>query len=111
MLFVDFQAGTNEYKLRLDTRAVVALEKKLECNPLAIFGKGDTIPTITVMVQILHAALQHFHHGTSMDDAYNIFDAYLEDHSMTDFIPVILDIYRHSGLIRETAEAGQDEKN
>lgn len=102
MMYVDFQAGSNEYKLRLSTRAVVALEKSLGCNPISIFGAGDVIPTITVMVQVLHASLQQFHHGTTMDAAYDIFDAYLADgHAMTDFIAVIVDLYKQSGLIRE----------
>lgn len=109
MMYIDFQAGNKEYKLRLSTRAIVAVEKSIGCNPLAIFGAGDTIPTITVMVSILHAALQQYHHGISMNDAYDIFDAYLADgHAMTDFIPVILDIYRESGLIRDGAST---EKN
>lgn len=104
MMYIDFQAGNKEYKLRLNTRAIVALEKTLGCNPLAIFGTGDTIPTITTMVGILHAALQQFHHGITLNDAYDIFDSYLADgHAMTDFIPVILDIYRESGLIRDEA--------
>ena len=102
MMYVDFKAGNNEYKLRLNTRAIVALEKQLGCNPLAIFGAGDTIPTITTMVQILHASLQAFEHGITFEKAFDIFDAYLEDHVMTDFIPVILDIYRQSGLMKAT---------
>ena len=109
MMYIDFQAGNKEYKLRLSTRAIVALEKSIGCNPLAIFGAGDTIPTITVMVGVLHASLQQYHHGITMTDAYDIFDAYLADgHAMTDFIPVILDIYRESGLIRDEAST---EKN
>ena len=59
------------------------------------------------MVQVLHASLQHFHHNIALNDAYEIFDTYLEDHSMTDFIPVIVEIYKVSGLIPE----GTDEKN
>ena len=108
MMYVEFKAGNNEYKLRLNTRAVVALEKQLGCNPLAIFGAGDTIPTITTMVQILHASMQAYEHGITMDKAFDIFDEYLKDHVMTDFIPVILDIYRQSGLMR-TVE--NNEKN
>lgn len=102
MNYIDFEVGNKSYKLRLTTRAIVTLEKTLGCNPLAIFGAGDSIPTITDMVAILHAALQQYHHGISMIDAYDIFDAYLLDgHAMTDFIPVILEIYKTSGLIRE----------
>ena len=101
MMYIDFQAGNKEYKLRLNTRAIVTLEKSLGCNPLSIFGAGDTIPTITTMVSILHASLQQYQHGITMDGAYDIFDTYLEDHAVTDFIPVILEIYKNSGLIRE----------
>ena len=102
MLYYDFTAGNKDYKLKLDTRSIVSLEKKIGCNPLAIFGKGDTIPTVTTMVAILHASLQPYHHGITIDDAYNIFDAYLEDgNSTTDFINVIVEIYKVSGIINE----------
>lgn len=105
MIYVDFIAGNNEYKLRLGTRQIIVLEKQLGCNPLAVFGNGDTIPTITNMVSILHASLQQLHHGITMDKAYDIFDAYLADgHTTTDFINVILNIYKVSGLIANDAK-------
>lgn len=109
MMYVEFNAGNKEYKLRLNTRNIVALEKQLGRNPLSIFGNGEEIPTITTMVAVLHASLQHYHHGISMNDAYDIFDAYLNDgNGMTDFLPIIVEIYKTSGLIRESADA---EKN
>lgn len=100
MNYIDFAAGNKEYKLRLSTRAIVTLEKQIGCNPVMIFGNGDKVPTITVMVQILHASLQQLNHGITLDDAYNIFDAWLADgHTMTEFVPIIFDIYRASGII------------
>lgn len=104
MMYVDFTAGNKEYKLRLNTRSVMALEKQLGCNPLSIFGDGDTMPTITTMVQILWASMQQYNHGITLNDASDIFDAYLDDgHSMTDFLAVIIEIYKVSGLIKESA--------
>ena len=101
MMYVDFSAGNKDYKLRLSTRNMIALEKQLGCNPLSIFGDGDVIPTVTQIVAILHASLQQLNHGVSMNDAYDIFDAYLEDgHSATDFIQTILEIYKVSGLFK-----------
>lgn len=101
MMYVDFTAGNKDYKLRLNTRNIVSLEKQLGCNPLAIFGNGDTMPTITTMVQVLNASLQQYNHGISLNDAYDIFDSYLADgHSMTDFLPVIVEVYKVSGLIK-----------
>lgn len=101
MLYVDFSAGNKDYRLRLSTRNIVALEKQLGMNPLSIFGNGDVMPTITTMVQVLNASLQQFHHGITLNDAYEIFDAFLNDgNTMTDFLPVIVEIYKVSGLIK-----------
>lgn len=101
MNYVEFNAGSKEYKLKLSTKNVVALEKRLGCNPLSIFGDGETIPTITAMICILHASLQQLNHGITLEDAYDIWDNWMEDgHTMTDFIPVIMDIYKVSGIIR-----------
>ena len=104
MLFYDFEAGNKTYKLRLSTRNIVALEKQLGCNPLGIFKDEDTLPTVSEMVAVLFNSLQQFNHGISMNDAYDIFDAYLADgHSMTDIIPVLLEVYKVSGIIQEDA--------
>ena len=110
MMYIDFKAGEKEYKLRLSTKNIVLLEKQLGMNPLSIFGNGDTIPTITVMVAILHASLQQYQHNITLNDAYDIFDEYLTDgNATTDFIPVILDLYKASGIIPKDKDI--NEKN
>lgn len=110
MMYIDFSAGNKDYKLRLNTRNIVELEKALGCNPLSIFGNGETMPTITVLVTVLHASLQQYQHGISLTDTYDILDKYLADgHSITDFVPVILDIYKASGIIPDDKE--NTEKN
>ena len=109
MMYVDFTAGNKAYKLRLNTRNVIMLEKQLGCNPISVFGDGDTLPTVTVMVTVLHASLQQMNHGISLTDAFDIFDEYLADgHSATDFINVMLEIYKVSGLINQDVDT---EKN
>ena len=110
MNFINFEVGNNTYKLRLNTRNIVLLEKQLGCNPLNIFNGGETIPSITDMVAILHASLQQYNHGISLNDSYDIFDEYLENHTSTDFIPVIMDIYKASGIIPKDSKKGE-EKN
>ena len=108
MMYVDFTAGNKDYKLRLNIRSTVSLEKKLGVNPLMIFGDGETIPTITTMVNILHAALQQYHHGISVDDAFSVFEAWLNDgNTITDFLPIIIDVYKVSGIIKQD----EDTKN
>lgn len=105
MMYVDFTAGNKDYKLRLSMRNTVALEKKIGCNPLAIFGEGDTIPTVTTMVYILFYSLQQFNHSISLDDTYDIFERWLEDgNTTTDFIPVIVELYKVSGIMKDGAQ-------
>ena len=100
MNYIEFEVGNKVYNLRLSTRNIVLLEKQIGCNPLKIFGAdNESVPTVTVMVTILHAALQQYNHGITLNDAYDIFDKYLEEHSTVDFIPVILDLYKVSGII------------
>lgn len=107
--YVEFEVGDETYKLRLGMSAIVQLEKKLGCNPMGIFGNGDKIPTITQMCDILHASLQKYHHGCNLDKARDIFEDYLSEHSQTDFLPVILEVYKVSGIIPKDAE--EAEKN
>lgn len=111
--YVDFTAGNKDYKLRINTRNIVSLEKQLGCNPVSIFGEGDRIPTITEMVNILYASLQQLNHGITLNDTYDIFDAYLADgNSATDFIPIMVEVFKASGLISgEENKGAPDEKN
>lgn len=110
-MYFDFEAGNKAYKLRLTTKAVMALESKIGCNPMMIFGAGgNRIPTVTEMIHILHNSLTHFNHGITLNDAMGIFDAWLEDgHTPTDFIAVIVDVYKVSGIIPDTKEETDEE--
>jgi hypothetical protein len=110
MNYIDFEAGNKAYKLRLTTRNIVALEKNIGRNPVAIFfeGNDERIPTITEMVAVLHASLQQYNHGITMNDAFDIFDAYIEDHSTMEFIKVIMEIYQASGLMPKNEEEAKN---
>lgn len=120
MMYFDFEAGNKAYKLRLTTKAIMALESKIGCNPMMIFGLDSSnprIPTVTEMVHILHNSLTHFHHGITLNDATNIFDEWIaEGHQPADFVQVINEIYFASGIFRKADAAGDeatedDEKN
>lgn len=109
--YVEFKAGNKEYKLTLSTRNIVSLEKQLGCNPLMIFGNGDTVPPVSSMVAVLHASMQTYHHKVTLDKTYDIFDKYLADgNSITDFIYVIIDIFKVSGIITD-GEDDEEAKN
>ena len=105
MMYYTFTVDNKDYKLRLTTRQVVNLEKQLGCNPISIFGSGDRIPTVTEMVTILHNSLVELNHSINLNEAYAIFDKYLEEgNTSIDFIPIILEIYKASGIIKTEEE-------
>ena len=110
MNYIDFEAGNKSYKLRLNTRNVVALEKVIGRNPVSIFfeGSDERIPTITEMVAVLHASLQQYNHGITMNDAFDIFDDYVAEHSTMEFIKVIMEIYQASGLMPKNEEEAKN---
>ena len=115
MMYVDFHAGDKDYKLRLSTRNIVMLEKQLGCNPLSVHRDSngrDRMPTAAEMVQFLHCALLQFNHGISLDDAYDIFDAWLdEDHCYEDFLILMMEVYEVSGMIKKGTLAQAISKN
>ena len=46
-----------------------------------------------------------------MEDVYDIYDSFIEDgNTFVDFIPVIMDIYKTSGLIKEQKKADKKGK-
>lgn len=109
MMFYTFTVKDKDYNLRLTVRNTIALEKKIGKNPIMIFGNGDTIPTMEEMVSILHYSLIDLNHNITMEDTYSIFQNWLDDgHIITDFIPVIIEIYKVSGVIKAN---GEEEKN
>jgi len=113
MMYTIFTVGEKEYKLRLNTRNTIELEKKLGGNPLTIFGDGETIPKVTDMIYILHASLQAYNHNITMDKAYDIFDNWIADgHTAIEFLPIITEIYQASGIIGSgDVEEEETEKN
>ena len=104
MMFIDFAAGGKEYKLRLNTRGLITLEKDLGFNPIELFGIGEkpVNPSLENMLKVFKASLKPYHEIKD-DEIYSIFDAWLEDgHITTEFISVIVEVYKVSGLIKQT---------
>lgn len=113
MMFYILKVGEKEYKLRLTTHAIMNLEKKIGMNPLMIFGsKGEQVPTVSVMLQVLAASLEAFNHGVGEKEACEIFDNWLADgNTIADFINIILEIYKVSGLLKQPNNEEENPKN
>lgn len=101
--YVELKIGENEYKLKMKTRQVVALEKSLGKSPLNILmeTQDGVLPSIEDMLMILAASLQQYHHGFDLDKVYDLYDEFVEDgNTMLELIPIIIDVLSVSGYIK-----------
>lgn len=111
MLYTTLTIKDRDYKLRLNAKACVDLEKKLGTNPLNVlvdmFGANDKInlPSLEKIIYILHASLQAYEHGFNIDKTYELYDDFIMDgHNQMDMITTIAEVFKVSGLIPEEAE-------
>lgn len=116
MLYTELTIGANAYKLRLTTKASVALEKALGYNPISMLMAIDNgeMPKLGEVLIMLHAMLQTYHHGMSLDKVYDLFDDYVaEGKGMFDLIPVFVEVFQNSGYLAAASgdNAGDAEKN
>lgn len=112
MLFYTFTIGEKDYKARLSARTCIELEKKLGTNPLNVFmeiAQNNKLPELETLIIILHASLQQFQHNITLEKTYDLYDEFVDSgKTIMDLVPVILEIFKASGLIPEEA---QEEKN
>lgn len=112
MIYTTLTIGNKEYKLRLGATQIIELEKQLGGrNPLDILMavRGGNLPPLNATLRILHAALQQFHHGVSFQDVAKLYDQYVaEGGSYTDFLPVLVEVFRVSGFFpKETNQSDE----
>ena len=112
----NLEIGGENFKLRLTTRAGIALEQKLGYNPVMVFTRTDfdkgMLPKVSDMMIIFHAMLQAQHHGFTLDKTYDLFDRYVEDgHNLYDLLPIFIEVFQNAGLINKVEEEEAVEKN
>ena len=70
--------------------------------------KGITLIALIitiVVLMILAAALQQFHHGYDLNKVYDLYDEFVEEgNTMIELIPVIIDVLSVSGYIKMDAK-------
>lgn len=109
--YVEF-AGKKVYKLRLGIGSIVELENDLGYSPLMVFGTegAQKLPSIAEMMMILHRSLEKYEHGITKKKAEDIFDEWIENgHTILEFVKVIVDIYKVSGILPEEDAKGTEE--
>jgi hypothetical protein len=114
-MYTELMINGEVFKLKLTTRASIQLEKSLGYNPITMLMEIDSgkMPKLMDVLIILHACLQAFHHGYTLEKTMDLFDRYVEDgKSMFDLIPVFIEVFQQSGYITKGDKDGEEsEKN
>lgn len=108
--FAIWTIGENEYKLKLKTSEIERLERQYGIgnimNPIINAGDGQ-IPSLVYMLDVIHAALQKFHHGYSRTDTADLYDNYLDEGgSQTELLKLITEIFKVSGFFPNKSRKG-----
>lgn len=104
MLYTILKVGTREYKCRLTAKSCVDLEKRMGGNPLNVFmniQKTQQMPKLEEIIMIIHASMQAYEHGITLDNVYEIYDEFVDEgNSLMEVIPIIMEIFRVSGFFK-----------
>lgn len=98
--FCVWKVGNKEYKLKLTTAMICKLEDKYKKNLLNCISE---MPALSMMLTIVQAAMQKYHHGISYSKVQEIFDEYTDEGgNQTDFFTdVIIEVLTVSGFFTE----------
>lgn len=96
--------GNKDYKLKLSIRGCIDLEKKLGTNPLNVFiriqANNNELPSMNELMLILHAMLQPYEHGISIDDTYDLYEQWMDEgHGLIDLMNLFTEVLEVSGFI------------
>jgi len=102
MIFYTLKIKDNEYKCKISARGLCNLEDRLGVNPLNVFMSvsENNLPKLSQLLIIFHESLAQYNHGISEEEVDKIYDDFIDEgHSFVDFLNVILEILKVSGLV------------
>lgn len=124
MLYALATIAGKEYKLRLGAQNTVDVEKRLGKSVLDVLLamapdaleangtpdasrmslKGLSTPRVGDLCTILHASMQKYQHGVTLQQVFDLYDEHIDQGgSYEDFIGVLYDILEVSGFLPKAA--------
>lgn len=100
--FFVWSVGGNDYKMKLTTDKITALEKKYHMNILKLVVMND-IPPLSVMLTVAQAALLYMQHGMKYSKVQALYDKWVEEggNQMDFYSQVIIPTLSVSGFFTE----------
>lgn len=113
MNYYEITIGDESYKLRLNTRGCIEVEKRIGKNPLSVFANVNeaNLPSIGDLVAIFQVAMKPYHKDIKDNEIIDLVDDYIAENSFVDFLNVIVEVLKTSGLFTTQQETNVKEKN
>lgn len=97
--FAYWEVNGESYKLKLKTSGICELEKKYNTSLFNLVSQGN-MPSLSIMLDITHAAMKEWQHGVKLSDVQNLFDKYKDEggSQLQFFTDVYMKIFVVSGF-------------
>ena len=98
--FEIWEVNGEEYKLKLKTSSIIALEEKFKASLMSLLEVNGNITPLNIMLQITHYAMKDYNHSIKLNDVYDLFDKYCEEggSQLGFYQDVFMGIYQVSGF-------------
>lgn len=104
--FAVWNVGDTGYQMKLNTAGIKELESRYKTNVINLMQPqdGESMPPLTVMLDVAHVAMKPWNHGVKVKNVEALFDRYMEDGgSQLDFYAnVYMEIFMVSGFFSQT---------
>ena len=115
MNYIEMNINEKEYKLTLNMRNMILLEKQLGENPLnKLIEMGNSqMPEFDFITTIMFYAMKKYQPKIKLDEVYDIVDDYLaeEENDLTSLITLVMKIFEVSGYFRQGAIENNKQPN
>lgn len=118
MLYNTLTIKGTDYKLRLNTRATIVLEKRIKKNPLMIFAAFEQGHPFQVedLFNMLYCSLLPYHDGMTEEKVMDLIDDFIEEGgSALQLADVLAEVVLKAGYMPKAetaqAEANEEAKN
>ena len=106
MMYEIINVNNKEYKLVLNMRSTIELEKALGENPLnklIEMSNGEKMPSFEFIATVFMYSLRKYQPKVDINKAYDILDEYLaeEENDLTTLLQLLMRIFEVSGFFRQ----------
>ena len=111
-MFAYWEVGGNKDRLKRKTAGIQGIENKYK-KTLMMFL--DTMPPLSLMLEIVHTAMQPWHKGVTIKHVQALYDKYTDDGGdhISFWKDIFIEVYKASGfftqeMLQNLAEASQE---